>query len=164
MMEAMTLGKPTIATAWSGNLDFMTSENSRLVDFAFVPVRSDHPSYREAAAAGARWADASVAEAARHMREIADDPQAAMALGRRAREDMLARRAIVGGVLVDRLREVTARDSEVWTTHSQHRRQMKALARDAELNAWRNRAHRAPAPVRAALGAAYRLGRRMFRL
>lgn len=30
MAEAMALGKPTIATAYSGNLDFMTAENSYL--------------------------------------------------------------------------------------------------------------------------------------
>ena len=34
MMEAMLLGKPVIATGWSGNLDFMTADNSRLVEVA----------------------------------------------------------------------------------------------------------------------------------
>ena len=36
--ESMFLGKPVIATGWSGNLDFMTHENSYLVDYELVPV------------------------------------------------------------------------------------------------------------------------------
>ena len=38
MAEAMYLGKPVIATGYSGNLDFMTAENSYLVDYE--PSRS----------------------------------------------------------------------------------------------------------------------------
>ncbi len=30
--ESMRLGKPLIAAAWSGNMEFMTAENSCLVD------------------------------------------------------------------------------------------------------------------------------------
>ena len=33
MAEAMTVGKPVIATGYSGNLDFMTEENSFLVHY-----------------------------------------------------------------------------------------------------------------------------------
>lgn len=36
--EAMSLGKPVIATAYSGNLDFMNEENSFLVPFRFTEV------------------------------------------------------------------------------------------------------------------------------
>ena len=32
MMEAMSLGKPVIASRYGGNLDFMNDENSLLVD------------------------------------------------------------------------------------------------------------------------------------
>ncbi len=41
MAEAMALGKPVIATAYGGNLDFMTDENSYLVPYKFVPVGPD---------------------------------------------------------------------------------------------------------------------------
>ena len=43
MAEAMGLGKPVIATGYSGNLDFMTAENSYLVDYTMgaVPAGSD---------------------------------------------------------------------------------------------------------------------------
>ena len=43
--EAMWLGKPVIATGYSGNLDFMTPTNSLLVDYRLVrsapaPIRT----------------------------------------------------------------------------------------------------------------------------
>ena len=38
MAEAMCLGKPVIATGYSGNLDFMTPSNSLLVDYRMVPI------------------------------------------------------------------------------------------------------------------------------
>ncbi len=38
MAEAMALGKPVIATGYSGNLHFMTPENSYLVDYVRVNV------------------------------------------------------------------------------------------------------------------------------
>ena len=38
MAEAMLLGKPVIATRYSGNLDFMDDANSLLVDYQLVPV------------------------------------------------------------------------------------------------------------------------------
>jgi hypothetical protein len=38
--EAMFLGRLALATAWSGNLDYMTEENSLLVRYRLVPVGS----------------------------------------------------------------------------------------------------------------------------
>jgi hypothetical protein len=37
--ECMAAGKPVIATAWSGNVEFMTPENACLVDYTLIPVR-----------------------------------------------------------------------------------------------------------------------------
>src|SRR5262249_48568992 len=36
--EAMFLGRLALATGWSGNLDYMTAENSLLADYRLVPV------------------------------------------------------------------------------------------------------------------------------
>ena len=36
--QAMALGKPVIATGWSGNLDFMNKHNSALVSYSLMPV------------------------------------------------------------------------------------------------------------------------------
>ena len=45
LMEAMTLGKPVIATAWSGNMAFMDHLNSCLVRYRLIPVDSTLPFY-----------------------------------------------------------------------------------------------------------------------
>ena len=39
LAQAMALGKPVVATAWSGNLDFMNERNSAQVSYKLVPVR-----------------------------------------------------------------------------------------------------------------------------
>src|SRR6185436_2439934 len=38
MAEAMAMGRPAIATGYSGNLDFMTWETGLLVDYQLAPV------------------------------------------------------------------------------------------------------------------------------
>ena len=45
MAEAMLLGRPVIATRYSGNLDFMDDENSLLVDCRLVRLDRDIPPY-----------------------------------------------------------------------------------------------------------------------
>jgi glycosyltransferase involved in cell wall biosynthesis len=37
----MALGKPVIATQYSGNLDFMTHDNSFLVSYDLVEIQED---------------------------------------------------------------------------------------------------------------------------
>jgi glycosyltransferase involved in cell wall biosynthesis len=104
MAEAMLMGKPTIATAYSGNVDFMKPSNSLLVDFARVPITQDLPFYRK----GCLWAEPSVEQAAAHMRWLYDHPVEARALGERARketEEILSIRA-AGQRMVRRLEEI----------------------------------------------------------
>jgi len=80
LAEAMYLEKPLIATAYSGNMDFMDAESAHLVDFDLVPVlEGEYPKHE-----GQVWADASVEQAADHMIALADDPEAGRALGKRA--------------------------------------------------------------------------------
>ena len=38
LMESMSLAKPCIGTAYSGNMDFMTTENSWLIPYQMIPV------------------------------------------------------------------------------------------------------------------------------
>lgn len=66
MAEAMYLRKPVIATAYSGNLDFMTADNSCLVDYELVPVNIGEYPYAD----GQFWANPSIDSARRHMRKI----------------------------------------------------------------------------------------------
>jgi glycosyltransferase involved in cell wall biosynthesis len=69
LAEAIWLGKPTLATGWSSNVEFMDPASSRLVDFDLIPVEGDGAIYR-----AGRWADARVDDAAGKLaRMIADD-------------------------------------------------------------------------------------------
>lgn len=86
MAEAMLLGRPVIATGYSGNLDFMHAGNSLLVEHRLVPLCNAPPPYDVAA----RWAEPSEEHAAALMRQIWQDPAAAAALGARARADIIA--------------------------------------------------------------------------
>ena len=79
--EAMMLGKPTIATAYSGNLDFMDENNSLLVGYDLVEIESTAGPYEK----GHRWAEPSIPEAAKAMRWVFDYPEEARLLGERAR-------------------------------------------------------------------------------
>lgn len=75
--EAMWLAKPVIATRYSGNLDFMTDDNSALIDFTMIPVSHGDGIYPPAAS----WADPSIDHAAEWMRRLAQDAGLARRLG-----------------------------------------------------------------------------------
>ena len=81
LAEAMSLGKPTIATRYSGNLDFMSPDNSLLVDYVRAPIAASARVYRK----GCLWADPSTDHAADSMRWIVAHPGEAKQLGLRAR-------------------------------------------------------------------------------
>lgn len=77
LAEAMYLGKPVIATAWSGNTDFMSEREACLIDYSLIEVPPEaYPHWQ-----GQRWAEPDIDQAARAMRRLADDPAAAIALG-----------------------------------------------------------------------------------
>jgi glycosyltransferase involved in cell wall biosynthesis len=77
LAECMTLGKPVIATAYSGNLEFMNADNSYLVDFKLIPVREgEYPDFK-----GQVWADASVEHASTHMKNVYNDHSQAVRIG-----------------------------------------------------------------------------------
>jgi glycosyltransferase involved in cell wall biosynthesis len=84
MAESMALGKPVIATGYSGNVDFMSPETAYLVDHTLVPVGRGNDPYDP----GALWADPDLGQAAAYMREIFDNPVEAAATGARARADL----------------------------------------------------------------------------
>jgi glycosyltransferase involved in cell wall biosynthesis len=87
MAEAMALGKPVIATAYSGNVEFMSEANSYLVPYELVDVPSTWWAYEP----GATWAEPKVGVAAELMRRVWEHPDDAQALGGRARDDLLER-------------------------------------------------------------------------
>ena len=89
LMEAMTLGKPVIATAWSGNMTFMNYTNSCPVNYRLIPVDASTPVYRKGTLGTETiWADPDIDEAAAWMRRLADDPDLRAEIGRKAADDM----------------------------------------------------------------------------
>jgi glycosyltransferase involved in cell wall biosynthesis len=81
--ESMLLAKPVIATAYSGNCEFMNRSNSCLVDFTLVDAPSSVSSNSRIAA---RWAEPDIGHAAWHMTQLATDPMKASSLGLAAQQ------------------------------------------------------------------------------
>jgi glycosyltransferase involved in cell wall biosynthesis len=84
--DAMALGKPVIATSWSGNMDFMDVSNSFPVRYELVELQRNVGPYR----AGEVWADPSVEHAAELMRLVFEDREGARARGRAAKREIEA--------------------------------------------------------------------------
>lgn len=107
LLEAMALGKPVIATAFSGTMDFTDARNSLLVDYRMVPVdASTQYAYSRAFAGEQMWAEADVAQAAGHMSLLAEDPSLRHAMGARARQSAESvREAYDSGIVIDRIRD-----------------------------------------------------------
>ena len=102
LAEAMALGRPVIATYYSGNVDFMTPWNSFPVPYRLVEVAEDRGRYRK----GALWAEPDHAAAAELMRAVFEDRERAEKVARRGREDVtrLLSAAACGERVVARLR------------------------------------------------------------
>jgi hypothetical protein len=102
----MALGKLAQGTAWSGNLDFMTDDNSLLVHHRLVKLkRDDYPHWQ-----GQSWAEADVAHAADLLRPFLDDPGRGRALALRGQREALRSHGhrAVGLRILARLREIAA--------------------------------------------------------
>jgi glycosyltransferase involved in cell wall biosynthesis len=103
LMEMMALGKPVLATAWSGNMEFTGPDNACLVDYDMIPVRTVHRVYQEVSERGvALWADPRVATAAAWMQRLYREPELRARIGQQAAEDMRKRaRSDRSGILAD---------------------------------------------------------------
>lgn len=112
MAEAMFLGKPVIATAYSGNLDFMTAANSCLVGYTLRQIEeADHRWWPEAAAIyepGLIWAEPRLDHAAGWMRRLYEHPEERRRIGVAAASTIRSRcsREAVGTIMIDRLQEL----------------------------------------------------------
>lgn len=106
MAEAMLLGRPVVATGFSGNCAFMDDRNSLLVDHRIITLDRDIPPYK----AGQRWAEPSVAHAARQMRKLFDQPEFARELGATAKTDLEQRLnfRVTGKPIAERLAQIAA--------------------------------------------------------
>ena len=114
MAEAMLLGKPVIATNYSGNVDFMSPQDSMLVGYKLVHLERDIQPYKR----GYLWAEPSRAEAAHWMRWAFDHPDEAKELGQRgqtATKQVLSMEAS-GQRLLARLHSIAGRTATVTST------------------------------------------------
>ncbi len=102
--EAMLCGKPTIATDYSGNRDFMTPESNYPVPYKLVTIDRDHGPYK----IGQQWAHPDLDYAADVMRSIERDRDAAIEVGRRAKEHVshVLHPATIGNRVRKRLAEL----------------------------------------------------------
>lgn len=87
LFEAMSKGVPTIATGYSGNLEFMTEDNAVLLPYKLIPTGPHAGPYSGLG----EWADPQIDAAAEALRRLAGDPQLARQLGAAARTDVRER-------------------------------------------------------------------------
>lgn len=87
MLECMVLGKPVIATAWSGNMSFMKHSNSCLVGYDLVPFSGLGTAGKDMLGDHAVWADPHIDEAADWMQKLVNDPELRLRIGTRAKQD-----------------------------------------------------------------------------
>jgi glycosyltransferase involved in cell wall biosynthesis len=85
LAEAMLCGKPVIATAYSGNVDFMTKENSFPVPYKLIAIDRNYGPYK----AGGSWADPDRDCAVDMMRYVVENRAAAMTTGAKGRTHVL---------------------------------------------------------------------------
>jgi glycosyltransferase involved in cell wall biosynthesis len=106
--DAMALGKPVIATGWSGNMDVMSVSNSFPVRYHLIEIEENIGLYR----AGEVWAEPSVEHAAELMRYVFANRQEAAARGRAAKQDIEANYSEerVGQLIQERLAVIRRRD------------------------------------------------------
>jgi hypothetical protein len=85
----MALGKPVVATAWSGNMTYMDHTNSCLVRYKLIPVEASNQEYKKKyLGKDAFWADPDVEVAAAWMKKLVDDRDLRLKIGNKAAEDI----------------------------------------------------------------------------
>jgi glycosyltransferase involved in cell wall biosynthesis len=104
MAESMYLGKPVIATAYSGNMEYMNSENSCLVPFHMIEVGPGEYLGWE----GQHWADPDIHAAAQYMIKLVRDPYFRGQIAANAATYMRRHHSfeIVASVISNRLNEI----------------------------------------------------------
>jgi glycosyltransferase involved in cell wall biosynthesis len=104
LAEAMALGKPVIATAYSGNMDFMTNENSLLIPYSLVNVGDNAEGYPS----HSLWAEPDHMQAVSAMQKLVANKKFALDLGEAARQHIERNFsvAVVAQKMSDRIHQI----------------------------------------------------------
>lgn len=102
--EAMFLGRLALATAWSGNLDHMSAENSLLVDHRLTSIAKGQYPFGQ----GQSWAEPSIDHALKLIDSVIDDPQLGRSIAEKGRRDvrLLHSFRAVGVRILDRIQQI----------------------------------------------------------
>jgi GT2 family glycosyltransferase len=102
--EAMALGKPVIATGWSGNMDFMDETNAACIGYRLTRIGRDLGPYD----ADQTWAEPDIDDAAAWMRRLREDPAVGRDMGRMAAATIAGSfsSAVLGRATDERLRAI----------------------------------------------------------
>lgn len=104
LAEAMYLGKPALATNWSGNTDFMNPMNSCLVHYKLSRVGEDWGPYK----AYQTWAEPDIAHAAAWMKHLVQLPEWRQAVALQGQETIRTHFSpqVVGNMTKQRLQRL----------------------------------------------------------
>jgi glycosyltransferase involved in cell wall biosynthesis len=102
--EAMTLGVPVIATGYSGNMDFMHSENSLVVPGTRVLVGDGAEGYPPTAT----WMEPDISQAGQYMRYVYENQQEAREMGECGQRDIVSSLTTerCGAIMKNRLEDI----------------------------------------------------------
>lgn len=110
MAEAMYYGKPVIATGYSGNLEFMNTKNSFLVDYEICKIGSDNLNYDK----NTIWSNPNVDHASELMKLVKDNNKNVQEIAKNGNETIVKEFSleIIGNLIKNRLTNIFSNYSE----------------------------------------------------
>lgn len=97
-MEAMLLGKLVIATGYSGNMAYMTEQNSMPIPYRLIePLQVSWQYKRSFAGDTASWADVNIEQAALALRVARNNPELSKSLAARGAREIREKQAAAWG-------------------------------------------------------------------
>jgi len=124
MGEAMILGKPVIATGYSGNLDFMNESNSFLCSYEMAKVGKDNLYFFPE---NGSWAEPNREDAIRLMRYVYENQEEAAQIGAKAKQHILENYNLqsIGSAVKDRFLHSTLKKNALKKPKHLSKLQMK---------------------------------------
>ncbi len=130
LAESMYLGKPVIATGWSGNMDYMSIANSYPVNYDLVPISLDHHQYQDLESIinlyppdSCTWADPNLDHAIHLMQHVYQNYKDAEIIARYGQKSIHATNSLstISHVMVERVKSIYIQYPELnmITTHNQ---------------------------------------------